>query len=100
MKTRLLRSGVVILLVVVLWVFVGVERIVGDHEMGVSWEPFLKHKPSLQMRFINPAQKGLEIVPLEALSPSEQGAFREFCAVRFGVADMSQCLAHISDRAV
>jgi len=28
------------------WGFVGIERIVADHEMGIIWEPFIKHRAS------------------------------------------------------
>jgi hypothetical protein len=100
MKAALIKTGVAVMVAGILWAFVGVERIVGDHEIGVSWEPFIKQRPSLQLRFENPAQKGLEIDPFEALSPAEQAAFNEFCAIRFGATDAAQCRALIGQRRV
>lgn len=86
--------------VAAMWAFVGFERIVGDHEVGASWEPFIKHRPSLQMRFENPAQKGLEIVEFENLSPDDQAAFTNFCAFRFGTTDAARCSAALVGRMV
>lgn len=84
----------------VLWAFVGLERIVGDHEIGVSWEPFIKHQPSLQMRFTNPIQYGLDTEPFETLSPDEERQFLEFCSIRFGITDGRQCYAEIVGRQI
>lgn len=100
MKAAVIKGLGAVGLVGALWAFVGVERLVGDHEVGVSWVLFLKHRPSLQVRFTNPAQKGLEIAPFESLSPAEQAAFVEFCGIRFGVRDTLRCYAFISDRGV
>lgn len=77
---------------------VAVERSVGDHEQGVSWEPFVKRRPTLQWRFENPAWRGLEIVPLAARSTSQRAAFAEFCQVRLGSADPVRCHAIVSAR--
>lgn len=92
------KSCIGAVLVGVCWLFVGVERIVGDHEVGVSWEPFLKHRPSLTVRFTKLAQKDLEIVPFEALSPKEQADLMEFCRIRFGFSDYKRCYISISNR--
>jgi len=81
-----------------LWPFVGIERIVGDHEVGVSWEPFIKHRPSVRSLYSNPAQHGLDFVPFEDLSPVEQKRFVEFCSVRFGIQAPSSCGATIAAR--
>lgn len=83
-----------------LWAFFGVERIVSDHEIGVSWEPFIKHRPSLQVLFENPAQKGLKLTPVVAMSASERAAFIEFCELRFGEVDAVRCYARVADRSV
>lgn len=77
---------------------VGVERSVGDHEQGISWEPFVKRRLTLQWRFENPAWRGLEVVPLAAMSAPQRAAFAEFCEVRFGSADAAQCHAIVSAR--
>jgi hypothetical protein len=65
MKSLLVKVALCVVAIGALWAFVGVERIVGDHEVGVSWEPFSKHRMSLQVRFENPAQKGLELPPIQ-----------------------------------
>jgi hypothetical protein len=80
------------------WPFVAIERLVGDHERGITWEVFLKHEATLQVRFTNPAQQGLEIVPFDHLSGEEQGRFMQFCAVRCGVTGPKQCYAKIAAR--
>lgn len=95
-----LKLGVAAIVFSAIWAFVGVERIVSDHEKGITWELFIKHRPSLQVRFENPARKGLEIEPIENLSPAEQDAFIEFCTVRFGVMDTMQCRALILQNSV
>jgi hypothetical protein len=82
----------------VLWAFVGVERLVGDHEMGVAWEPFLKHRVTMQIRFTNPARKGLEILSYESMSADERSRFLEFCYIRYGVRDPRECYVQIAAR--
>jgi hypothetical protein len=95
-----MKTAIAVVIAVIAWTFLGVERIVGDHEIGVTWEPFVKHRPSLQIRFQDPGQKGLDIVPFNALSPADQAAFVEFCTIRFGSADVAQCRALITARGV
>lgn len=85
-------------LVAVAWGFTGVERLVGDHEVGVSWEPFIKHTPTWHIRFENPAQKGLDLVPLESLSVSERQRLAEFCEVRFGQTSPKRCYEQLTAR--
>jgi len=86
--------------VVVLWLFVGIERIAGDHEIGVSSRLFIKHQPSLQFHFSNPAEIGLDIIPIEELSASEQVAFKHYCELRFGESEPAKCYARLTDRRV
>lgn len=100
MKSLLVKVAICVVATGALGAFVGVERMVGDHEIGVSWEPFIKHRPSLQVRFENPAQKGLELTPIDELSASERAAFIEFCGLRFGEADAARCYARVADRRV
>jgi hypothetical protein len=97
---RLVRRRVFLLaaLATLLWLLVGVERRVGDHEQGVSWEPFVKRRLTLQWRFENPAWRGLEVVPLTAMSPPQRAAFGEFCQVRFGSGDPARCHGIVSAR--
>lgn len=100
MNARFITGGIAVAAIGLLWIFVGFERVVGDHEMGVAWEPFIKHRLSLQVRFENPAQKGLELVTLEALSPTKQATFIEFCAIRFGMTDTAECQKRLVERRI
>ncbi|MDR2155183.1 MAG: hypothetical protein LBE78_09195 [Burkholderiaceae bacterium] len=99
-KALAIAAGTSVIISAVLYFTIGVERIVGDHEIGVSWEPFIKHRLSMQIRFTNPAQKGLELIPFEELSSSEQDAFMNFCDIRFGVNDTARCYDLISKRKI
>lgn len=71
--------------------YIGVQRIVtDDHERGVTWEPFVKHKRTWQYRFQNPAQPYLDAKELYDLTPAERADFRVFCEIR--------CAARCGDR--
>lgn len=94
------RGAVVIALIGVTWANAGVERIAGDHELGPSWQGFVKHTPSARLIFENPAQRGLELAPLETMAPAERAAFADYCAIRFGVADTTECQALLRKRAI
>lgn len=100
MKILLVKGALGVVATGMLWAFIGVERIVGDQEIGVSWEPFIKHRPFLQVQFENPAQKGLDLTPVDELSTSERAAFIQFCGLRFGEADADRCYARVADRKV
>ncbi|MBB6186430.1 hypothetical protein [Rhodanobacter sp. MP7CTX1] len=83
---------------VVFWAFVGAERVVGDHEEGVSWPLFVKHEPTFQFHFHNPAQRVLDIDPFDELSPTEQANFHEFCKIRYGKVSIRQCYTQTCGR--
>lgn len=100
MNRTLIKYCIGVIVTCMLWAFVGIEHVVGDHELGSTWEPFVKHRPSLQMRFTNPAQRGLEQVTFETLSPAEQTAFIEFCGIRFGASDPEKCHAALAGRSI
>ena len=85
------RGATAIAVAGVVWAFVGVERVPGDHEVGVSWEAFFKHRPTMQLIFENPGRKSLEVAPFETLAPAEQAALIAFCRIRFGTADPRKC---------
>lgn len=88
----------VVVLAMLLSLQVGVERRVGDHEQGISWEPFVKRRLTWQWRFENPAWRGLEIVPLAAMTAPQRAVFAQFCQIRFGSTDPVQCHAMVSAR--
>lgn len=99
MKRAWLGRGAVLIVVLgVSWANVGVERIAGDHEVGDSWQSFVKHRPSPRLVFENPAARGLELTPVESMPPAERAAFLDYCDIRFGAADAAQCQALLRKR--
>lgn len=80
------------------WLWVGFDKYVGDHEVGSAWAPFLKSRPTLVLLFKNPAQQGLDRDAFDTLDAARQQAFRDYCAVRFGIADPHRCEKAIEDR--
>jgi hypothetical protein len=60
--------------------------------------PFLKSRPTWVLRFKNPAQRGLDRDAFDTLDAARQQAFRDYCAVRFGIADPHRCEKAIEDR--
>lgn len=79
------------IIVVLLWLFVGFDRYVGDHEVGTQWDPFIKHKPTATVFFQNPAQIGLDIAPFDTLDEGQRKNVIEYCQIRFGVDDVKRC---------
>jgi hypothetical protein len=94
------KMAAVILTGLILCFWVGIERIVNDHEVGVVWVPFVKKHPTLQLYFSNPTQKSLEIIDVERLSNSEKEKFVDFCKVRFGEKSISKCYKLLNHRIV
>ncbi|MFD2301092.1 hypothetical protein QRO11_20570 [Paracidovorax citrulli] len=45
-----------------------------------------------------PAQQGLDRDAFDTLDAARQQAFRDYCAVRFGIADPHRCEKAIEDR--
>jgi hypothetical protein len=92
MKNRTRSVLVAIPLLLVLgWMFVGFDRYVGDHEVGSSWDPFMKSTPDLQIFFVNPVQRGLEFEPPDQLDDNQKALMRHYCEVRYGATDMPTC---------
>lgn len=92
---RLLKRHLIIaaILTVTLlaWLFLGFDRYVGDHEVGVSWQPFLKASPTFQLTFSNPAQPVLDIVSFDNLDAESRIRFSRYCRVRYGTEDVERC---------
>jgi hypothetical protein len=82
---------VVPLAIVLAWLFVGLDRYTGDHEVGVQWDPFIKHKPTMTVYYKNPAQVGLDMVPMDSLDDSGKKNLSEYCQVRYGTDDIKRC---------
>jgi hypothetical protein len=76
---------------VFLWPFVGFDHYVGDHEIGDGWDMFMKPSPSLQLRFHNPAQLVLDIVPFDQLDNAQKEEMRRYCKIRYWVDDLVEC---------
>lgn len=97
--TRFLTAALAtVVIALALWPIVGLERIVNDHEVGVMWQPFLKHRLTSRVVFENPALRGLQIIPLEDLTSTEREAFANYCAVRFDANSLLLCLQRTMDR--
>jgi len=79
------------LILVLGWLFVGLDQYVGDHEVGVQWDPFIKHRPSTTVLFQNPAQVGLDMVPFENLGENKKKSVIQYCRVRYGTDDIKRC---------
>jgi hypothetical protein len=86
--------------IIILFGFIGIERMVSDHEVGIVWIPFIKKEPNFQLWFSNPAQKSLEIVEFESLSKIEKEEFINFCRIRFGEKTISNCYKKINARLI
>lgn len=92
------RAAVAIAVIGVTWANTGVERIAGDHEVGTSWQGFVKHRPSAQLVFENPARRGLEQIAPESMLPAQRAEFLAYCDIRFGAADAAQCQSMLRQR--
>jgi hypothetical protein len=88
----------VCLIFLITWAFVGIERMVGDHEVGVSWEPFIKQRVDFRWQFKNPVQRGLDLLDMSNLSAAQKQELVDFCSIRFGEVDMDQCYKIIKNR--
>lgn len=77
------------------WLYIGVDEHSGDHEVGNTYELFIKSEPGFQVVYSDPAEDHLEIRPYEALSPERQKALDFYCKVRFGTVDRGQCYQEI-----
>lgn len=100
MKRTVRLALIALVLCCLAWPFVGLERLIGDHEVGVVWTPFLKHRPSLQMLYVNPAQEGLDSLPFESLPPQQHAEFLAYCRVRFGLTSGQKCATALADRRI
>ncbi|MBF9266783.1 hypothetical protein [Paracidovorax cattleyae] len=97
MKVRA-TLGIAALLLVGSWMWIGFDKYIGDHEVGSAWEPFLKSRPTFTLLFTNPAQQGLDRDAFDTMDSARQQAFRDYCAVRFGIADPYRCEKAIEER--
>ncbi|MBB5885529.1 hypothetical protein DYQ93_19420 [Xanthomonas sp. LMG 8992] len=87
-----------ILLMVGGWLWIGFDKIVGDHEVGVLWEPFIKSEPTWTLYFDNPARRGLDIDAYVTLDARRRQDFVRYCRVRHGTSDVFLCEKIIAAR--
>lgn len=73
------------------WLFVGFDHYVGDHEVGSWWEPFIKFKPTFQVKFKKPEQRIMEFEPYETLDLGRKRSFIEYCEIRWGTNNPQEC---------
>jgi hypothetical protein len=86
--------GVIVLLLVV-WLFLGFDRYVGDHEVGSGWNPFIKAEPTFRVLFRNPSQYTLDRDAFDSLDSSRKIQFIEYCGIRHGIRDPYRCEEYI-----
>ncbi|MCT6721432.1 MULTISPECIES: hypothetical protein [unclassified Acidovorax] len=82
------------------WLFVGLDRYVGDHEVGSAWNPFIKTTPTFQVLFRNPAQYTLDRDPYDSLDSTRKNQFSEYCGIRYGIHDPHRCEEYIEQTRV
>jgi len=96
MKPAYLLPGLLPLLVLT-WLFLGVERIPDEHED--RYDLFLKQRPTLRLIFHNPVTCGVcDTKPYQRLTASEKTEFAIFCRYRFGLDGNNECYAIFSEQ--
>lgn len=100
MKRSLLRTFLCVAAVVAVWLFIGIERLVGDHEIGVSYQPFIKHRPDWRLLFSDPTQVDLETISFKKLTAAGQRSVIEYCEIRFGLINVEECYLRVAGRKI
>lgn len=68
-----------------------------DHDMGHEL-PFVKQAFTTQIRFRNPAARGMDVMPYKSLDAQEKKESRRFCKIRYGLDDMKLCFEKMNKR--
>ncbi|OZI30931.1 hypothetical protein CAL29_23515 [Bordetella genomosp. 10] len=85
-------------LVLLLWLFTGVERIAREHG-EIDYELFAKQAPSFKVLFENTAQCGeCDLRPWALMSQNDQSRFADYCAARFGLDQVRPCYAIFEEK--
>lgn len=95
-----LKLALILISIICFRLFAGAEFLIGDHEIGSSWSMFIKHRPTWQFEFHNPAQHTLDIEPYDDLTIDEKAKLRDFCLIRFGLPDIDLCYAKMHEREI
>ena len=85
MKGRRKMLARLFLFAFALWVFIGFEYNDPGYEKDVGlWLPFIKHRPSLQIKFESQLSMHHEILDSIPLSDSDIKKYSSYCSIRFG----------------
>lgn len=94
-SVAILLAGCLFLLV---WLFIGVERINREHG-EVDYELFTKQWPSFHVVYENTAQCGeCDLRPWALMSSSDRIRFADYCNARFGLDKERACYAIFEER--
>jgi len=77
--------------ITVISLIIGIDRVANDHEIGVQYIDFFKHRLTFKVHYQNPAWKGLELIPHTNLKQEEQSQHLKYCEIRFGVSNIAEC---------
>lgn len=85
-------------LLLLLWLFTGVERTAREHG-EIDYAMFAKQAPSFKVLFENTAQCGeCDLRPWELMSHDDQARFADYCAARFGLDQVWPCYAIFEEK--
>jgi hypothetical protein len=85
-------------LLVLLWLFTGVERVAREHG-EVDYTLFAKQAPGFQFVFENTAQCGeCDLRPWALMGRDDQHRFAAYCAARYGLDDVRPCYAIFEEK--
>lgn len=91
MKGRSFAIALVAALILLLWLFTGVEKIGREHG-EIDYELFAKQTPAFKVVFENTAQCGeCDLRPWSLMSQDDRSRFAEYCAARFGLDQVRLC---------
>jgi hypothetical protein len=92
MNYKRLSLALGLFLVLLVWLFLGIEEIGREHTTDTEF--FLKQRPDFRIVFRNPAVCGeCDAEPFSTLDSATRAELRDFCQVRFGLEDVRICYA-------
>lgn len=75
--------GAFVILFALCWLFMGYYESLDDAR--IKYNPFIKHHPSLQIRFENIFANSQDPKPLKQLSERERQLVMDYCRFRLGI---------------
>lgn len=98
MTSRSFSVALAASLVLLLWLFTGVEKINREHGEA-DYELFAKQSPGFKIVFENTAHCGeCDLRPWGLMSQDDRSRFREYCAARFGLDEVRPCYAIFEEK--